>query len=74
MSCTEEKIICPKCHIFNCLPKCANTLPPPQANAAQLVQVSQFRTPLFYLEAPLYDPEVKEWIPQKFFKSSTTKH
>ena len=41
-------------------------LPPPQANAAQLVQVSQFRTPLFYLEAPLYDPEVKEWIPQKF--------
>jgi hypothetical protein len=39
---------------------------PPQANAAQLVQVSQFRTPLFYLEAPLYDPEVKEWIPQKF--------
>lgn len=28
--------------------------------------VSQFRTPLFYLEAPLYDPEVKEWIPQTF--------
>lgn len=38
----------------------------PQVNAAQLVQVSQFRTPLFYLEAPLYDPELKEWIPQKF--------
>lgn len=40
--------------------------PPPHANINQLLTVSQFRTPLFYLEAPLYDPEVKEWIPQKF--------
>ena len=38
----------------------------PHANINQLLTVSQFRTPLFYLEAPLYDPEVKEWIPQKF--------
>lgn len=38
----------------------------PHANINQLLTASQFRTPLFYLEAPLYDPEVKEWIPQKF--------
>jgi hypothetical protein len=43
-------------------------LPPPvpKANATQLLQASQFRTPLYYLEAPLYDPDVKEWIPQRF--------
>ena len=40
--------------------------PAPKANAAQLLQASQFRTPLYYLEAPLYDPDVKEWIPQRF--------
>ncbi len=39
---------------------------PPQANAAQLVQVTEFKTPLLYLEAPLYDPDIQEWIPQKF--------
>lgn len=45
----------------------ADKSPPPlHANVSQLLTVTQFRTPLFYLEAPLYDPEVKEWIPQKF--------
>lgn len=39
---------------------------PPPANAAQLLQATEFRTPLLYLEAPLYDPEVQEWIPQQF--------
>lgn len=48
------------CHSVPSIP------PPPQANAAELLQASQFRTPLFYLEAPLYDPEVQEWIAQNF--------
>ncbi len=45
---------------------------PPQANASQLLQASQFRTPLLYLEAPLYDPEVQEWIPQRFLDQVQT--
>ena len=38
----------------------------PKANAAELLQVSRFRTPLYFLEAPLFDPEVTPWIPQRF--------
>jgi hypothetical protein len=43
-------------------------LPPPvpKANAAELLQASRFRTPLYYLETPLYDPDVTQWIPQRF--------
>ncbi len=37
--------------------------------AQQLLQTSQFRTPLLYLEAPLYDSEVQEWIPKRFLES-----
>ena len=33
--------------------------------AQKLLQVSQLRTPLLYLEAPIYDSEVQEWIPNK---------
>lgn len=48
------------CHTVPSVP------PPPQANAAELLQATQFRTPLLYLQAPLYDPELQEWIPQQF--------
>ncbi|HEX5360951.1 MAG TPA: DUF2059 domain-containing protein [Fluviicoccus sp.] len=43
-------------------------VPPPvaKANAAELLQASRFRTPLYYLETPLYDPDVTQWIPQRF--------
>lgn len=38
----------------------------PRVNAPDLLAATHFRAPLAYLEAPLYDPEVKEWIPQQF--------
>lgn len=41
---------------------------PPSANAIKLLQVSQLRTPLLYLEAPIYDSEVQEWIPKRFLE------
>lgn len=43
-------------------------LPPPvpKANAAELLQASRFRTPLYFLETPLYDPDVTQWIPLRF--------
>lgn len=37
--------------------------------AQKLIQTSQLRTPLLYLEAPLYDSEVQEWIPKRFLDS-----
>lgn len=40
--------------------------PAPRAHAPQLLEATQFRTPLFFLEAPLYDPEVTQWIPRRF--------
>lgn len=39
---------------------------PPVVNIGQLLQSSQFRAPLYFLEAPLYDPDVRQWIPQRF--------
>lgn len=51
------------------LAACQSAPPPPpapKANAAELLQVSRFRTPLYFLEAPLFDPEVTQWIPQRF--------
>lgn len=47
-------------------PKTPSPPPAPTANAQQLLDATHFRMPLHYLEAPLYDPEVKEWIPQRF--------
>jgi hypothetical protein len=41
---------------------------PPSANAIKLLQISQLRTPLLYLEAPVYDSEVQEWIPKRFLE------
>ena len=45
-------------------------IPPVSATltAQKLLQVSQLRTPLLYLEAPIYDSEVQEWIPKRFLE------
>ena len=56
-------ILLSACHS---IPPSPSTLPP--ANTAQLLQVSQLRTPLLYLETPIYDSEVQEWIPKRFLE------
>jgi hypothetical protein len=45
-------------------------IPPVSATltAQKLLNISQLRTPLLYLEAPIYDSEVQEWIPKRFLE------
>lgn len=40
--------------------------PAPLISPEQLFKASQLQTPLLFLQAPLYDPEIREWIPQNF--------
>ncbi len=51
------------CHT---LPKAPVAPVPPRVNTPDLLTATHFRAPLAYLEAPLYDPDVTEWIPQHF--------
>ncbi len=59
--------------LASCLTACQHQvlspiIPPVSATiqAQKLLEVSQLRTPLLYLEAPIYDSEVQEWIPKRF--------